>query len=181
MFQGYKCAFGQTSAAQSHLANNGVGVGDVFLFFGLFAELNGRGRHHRIFGFLQVEEVLHLGANPTLEDQPHGFENRHPHTIGKWNPNNTIYLGPGTVATASRKELRLSSVGDRVSLWNVPSWLKKTGLTYHSRQSRWGDDDSLQVVGRGQEFITDITGNCEANAWLNKTLERIRGDESENT
>jgi hypothetical protein len=38
MFEQGRCAFGQTGAAQAHLANNAVGVGDVFLFFGLFAE-----------------------------------------------------------------------------------------------------------------------------------------------
>ena len=38
MFENGRCAFGQIAAAQSHLANNGVSVGDVFLFFGLFSE-----------------------------------------------------------------------------------------------------------------------------------------------
>ena len=32
------CAFGQSGAAQGHLANNGVEPGDAFLFFGLFAD-----------------------------------------------------------------------------------------------------------------------------------------------
>lgn len=178
MFQANKCAFGQTAAAQSHLANNGVGVGDVFLFFGLFSDLSGKDRHHRIFGYLQVEEVMHLGASPTLADQPSGFEKRHPHTIGEWNPNNTIYLGPGAVTTSSEKSLRLTRIGDRVSLWRVPSWLRKAGLSYHGKQSRWSNDDTLQVVGRGQEFVSDITGNIEANVWLDKILSEIRGVES---
>ncbi len=30
------CLFGQTGAAQTHLERQGVGVGDVFVFFGLF-------------------------------------------------------------------------------------------------------------------------------------------------
>lgn len=178
MFQGNKCAFGQTAAAQSHLANNCVGVGDVFLFFGLFSDLSGKDRHHRIFGYLQVEEVVQVGASPTSADQPRGFENTHPHTIGEWNPNNTIYLGSGTTATTSENSLRLSRIGDNVSIWKVPSWLKRAGLSYHGKQSRWGDDDTLQVVGRGQEFVTDVTGNMEANAWLNKILKEIRGDVS---
>jgi hypothetical protein len=48
MFFDGRWAFGQVGAAQSHLERNGVGVGDVFLFFGLFASLDGRDRHHRI-------------------------------------------------------------------------------------------------------------------------------------
>jgi hypothetical protein len=33
---GWRPLFGQDGAAQSHLANQGVGVGDLFLFFGWF-------------------------------------------------------------------------------------------------------------------------------------------------
>ena len=33
---GWRPIFGQASAAQSHLASNGVGPGDLFLFFGWF-------------------------------------------------------------------------------------------------------------------------------------------------
>ena len=173
LFQEDKCAFGQTSAAQGHLTNNNVGVGDVFLFFGLFSDLDGTDRHHRIFGYLRVEEVLTLGANPKVEDQPNGFEIRHPHTIGVWNLNNTIYLGPGQTATTSDSELRLSVAGNRVSNWRIPSWLKNTGLTYHGRRDRWGDDNTLRVVPRGQEFIADITGNYDAYGWLEKILSII--------
>ena len=174
MFQRDKCAFGQSGAAQSHLANNGVGVSDVFLFFGLFSELNGKNRHHRLFGFLRIEEVVQVGANPTSADQPSGFVTRHPHTIGLWNPNNTIYVGSGQVAETCERELRLSRSCDQVSLWKVPAWLRAAGLTYHGRENRWFDDETLQVVSRGQEFITDITGNLEANAWLDGILNRIR-------
>jgi Nucleotide modification associated domain 3 len=63
-------AFGQTGAAQSHLERNGVGVGDVFLFFGLFASRDGRDRHHRIFGYLQVDEVRRLGCRASKSDNP---------------------------------------------------------------------------------------------------------------
>ena len=33
---GWRPIFGQTGPAQGHLRNNGVGLGDLFLFFGLF-------------------------------------------------------------------------------------------------------------------------------------------------
>ena len=88
MFSNGRWAFGQTGAAQSHLERNGVGVGDVFLFFGLFASLDGRDRHHRIFGYLEIDEVRRLGGRPSKSDNPKGFLRRHPHTIGEWNENN---------------------------------------------------------------------------------------------
>lgn len=173
MFLEGRCAFGQTGIAQGHLSRNNVGVGDIFLFFGLFSELDGKDRHHRIFGLLQVEEVLHLGANPKLIDQPMGFKNRHPHTIGKWEPNNTIYLGRGRTATTSDSDLRLSIPGHKVSNWRVPSWLRKAKLTYHRKRDRWGEDDTLQIVPRGQEFVSEITGNSEAHEWLEMVSTKI--------
>jgi hypothetical protein len=42
MFYGGRCAFGQTGISQYHLENNNVKEGDVFLFFGLFAELGSK-------------------------------------------------------------------------------------------------------------------------------------------
>ena len=56
------CIFGQHSAAQTHLEGRGVGLGDVFLFFGLFAEEETREPHHRIFGYLKVEEITRLAV-----------------------------------------------------------------------------------------------------------------------
>jgi hypothetical protein len=157
---------GQTGTAQAHLHSNGVTVGDVFLFFGLFAAADGRDRHHRIFGHLEVQSVNALGAQPDASDQPSGFSRRHPHTVGEWNPNNTIYIGHGSVATAAPSCLRLSIPGERVSRWRVPHWLRAAGLTYHGRSDRWFDDATLTVVGRGQEFISDISKTPEAAAWL---------------
>jgi hypothetical protein len=154
MFEHGHCALGQTGAAQAHLHSSAVTVGDVFLFFGLFADANGRDRHHRIFGYLEVQSVNALGAEPDESDQPSGFSKRHPRTIGEWNRNNTIYIGRGCVATTAPSCLRLSIPGERISRWRVPLWLRAAGLTYHGRSDRWLSDGTLTVVGRGQEFST---------------------------
>lgn len=149
-------------------------VGDVFLFFGLFADPDGRDRHHRIFGYLEIQGVHALGAAPDASDPPSGFSNRHPHTLGAWKPNNTIYVGRGGVAAAAPACLRLSIPGERVSLWRVPHWLRTAGLTYHSRADRWLDDTTLAVVGRGQEFVSDISKTPAATAWLEDIKAAIR-------
>jgi hypothetical protein len=174
MFEGERCALGQTGAAQAHLHRNFVTVGDVFLFFGLFADVGGRDRHHRIFGYLEVEKVIALGAKPDATDQPSGFTKRHPHTIGEWNQNNTIYIGRGCVATTVPSCLRLSIPGSQVSRWRVPHWLRAAGLTYHSRSERWFDDATLTVVGRGQEFVSDISKTPAAAEWLEDVKAAIR-------
>ena len=175
MFENGRCAFGQTAAAQGHLANHDIGVGDIFLFFGLFAGLDGSDRHHRLFGYLQVEELMPLGANPGVADQPDGFSLRHPHTLGKWNANNTIYVGPGKVANMATDALRLSRPNNPVTHWRVPPWLREAGLTYHDKKARWKAPDSLTIVGRGQEFISDISGRKDALEWLDEIVSAING------
>ena len=173
MFESGRCAFGQTGAAQSHLANQGVGIGDVFLFFGLFSRPDGGDRHHRIFGYLDVTHVTKPGPTPTPSDQPIGFRRRHAHTIGTWNENNTIYSGPGDTAAADHPGLRLSLPDGPVSHWAVPSWLRDTGLTYHRNPNRWESNGILRSVARGQEFVADITGSPEAARWLRSVLATI--------
>ncbi|MDE0064667.1 MAG: hypothetical protein OXP09_05440 [Gammaproteobacteria bacterium] len=173
MFENGRCAFGQIAAAQSHLANNGVSVGDVFLFFGLFSELDGSDRHHRIFGFLRVEERFLLGVDPGPAAQPSGFAIRHPHTIGRWPRNNCLYVGRGLKAATATDDLRLSRPGGPVSRWRVPGWLRRVGLTYHGRSDRWQGGDSLRTVGRGQEFVADISRHDEARTWLEDVIDLI--------
>ena len=172
MFEEGRCAFGQTGAAQGHLANNGVGVGDVFLFFGLFAEPDRRDPHHRIFGYLEVEEVANPGADPDRSSQPRGFARRHPHTIGTWNANNTIYSGPGVTASTDAPGLRLSRPTGPVSHWSVPPWLREARLTYHRDPARWHANGTLHAVARGQEFIADAS-SAGAAAWLRRILATI--------
>jgi hypothetical protein len=173
MFHDGRWAFGQTGASQSHLTRHGVDAGDIFLFFGLFAEENGRDRHHRIFGSLLVEEVRALGSHPREDQQPPGFPRRHPHTIGEWNDNNTLYLGSGFKAASAHDRLRLTKPGEQVSRWIVPTWLRSVGLSYHQKAERWPSEDELQLVGRGQEFVADIRDEPEPRAWLQNVVDLI--------
>ena len=173
MFENGRCAFGQTGAAQGHLKNNNVGIDDTFLFFGLFSQPDGSDPHHRIFGYLAVDRVIKLGANPKETDQPCGFTHQHPHTLGEWNKNNTIYVGPGYTAVSDVSELRLTVPGGPLTRWNVPSWLQGTGLTYHGKQERWNRDGTLTAVSKGQEFVADISECEEAKQWLKHTVQMI--------
>lgn len=176
VFLNGRWAFGQTGAAQSHLERNGVGVGDVFLFFGLFASSDGRDRHHRIFGYLEVEEVRRLGSRPYESDSPEGFLRQHPHTIGEWNENNTLYLGPGAKSRSAHPCLRLTKPDSLVSVWNVPTWLKAAGLTYHSNPIRWPSDKELHVASRGQEFVSNIGTEATPMEWLRTVQAAIETD-----
>ena len=173
MFTGEECFFGQCGAAQSHLQNQGVGIGDVFLFFGLFNDEITRERHHRIFGYLRIAEILLLGRNvvsyPCLALLPRA----HPHSIGERAANNTVYRGHGSTARHAGDGLRLTQPGGPLRHWIVPSWLQSKGLTFHGSQDRWFANNRLEIVSRGQEFVADIGDDAEPRQWLDKVVESI--------
>lgn len=102
---GWRPAFGQCDAAQTHLANQGVGVGDLFLFFGLFREVEEREEKkgglrfrykpgaapiHCLWGWMRVGEVIDLDAR--LDEARARFP-PHPHLVAraKGFARNTLY------------------------------------------------------------------------------------------
>jgi Nucleotide modification associated domain 3 len=173
MFWEGKCALGQTSTSQSHLEKRQVGIGDVFLFFGLFEDLGSNDRHHRIFSYLRVEKVQRIGCHPS-GDEAGSTPRKHPHTIGRWDAKNTIYLGHGRKAKKADKLLRLTKDGGGpVSHWRIPQWLRETELTYHRQDERWSEKGALHVVGRGQEFVADIGERPEPKEWLDRMIAAI--------
>jgi len=134
------------------------------VFFGLFADAATGERHHRIFGHMRV--ACH-GAPETVRGSPDWREppRAHPHLAGSWNHTNTIYHGPGTVARNASPALRLTRAGGPLNRWTIPSWLRRTGLTYHDRPERWIDGE-LDSARRGQEFVAQVGDDAEARAWL---------------
>lgn len=173
MFIAGRCAFGQCGAAQSHLMNQGVGAGDVFLFFGLFTDPLTGERHHRIYGYLRVERVIPLAECDDLAALIGPLPRPHPHTLGEWNANNTLYHGAGGTACADHAELRLTAPGEPLRRWRIPVWLCETGLSYHRNADRWFAPGRLEIVARGQEFVTDIGDRDEPRRWLEKIIGAI--------
>ena len=175
MFWDDRCAFGQTSGAQGILEKQEVGEGDVFLFFGLFNELCSDDRHHRIFGYLEIENVLPIGCHPTGKEVP-GPSRQHPHTIAKWDngkewqKNNTIYTGRGRKARKASDILRLTKSGCRASFWSILECLREARLP--QRTWRWCEDGTRQVIV-GQEFVADVGDLPEPKRWLNKIIAAI--------
>lgn len=171
---GWRASLGQAGAAAGHLRNQGVGPGDLFLFWGLFrqAERSRHGRfgwapgsmpYHAAFGYLTVGQVV----NPQLGDPPDWLAS-HPHVRNPDRPNNVIFVaadpGPDGIGGAGtfRRPLTLSAPGSRPSEWLLPASLHPsmcgTAPTYHSTASRWqldGESTWLQTVGRGQEFVVN--------------------------
>ena len=137
-------AFGQTGAAQGHLMKHGLGVGDVFLFYGWFRQVavtNGRYRFargapdlHVIFGWLQVENGWRLDRSRTelLARYP-GLEN-HPHLANKTDypesPGslNTLYVGADRLTLDGMPEIACKGAG-RFATASPARTLTKPGCT----------------------------------------------------
>ena len=189
--RGWRGALGQVSTAQTHLANHRVAPGDLFLFWGLFraaSRSGGGGRwqftgptEHRIFGWLQIDEILAVGEDPTPALKKHPWLASHPHLATGWNKNNTVYVARDELAIPTvraslpgfglfRTGVRLTAAtSPQPSTWTAPAWLNPltggTGLTYHPRE-RWSADNTLRAAARGQEFIADLGECTEALDWL---------------
>lgn len=166
---GSTCAFGQCGAAQTHLERQGVGLGDVFVFFGLFAEEETGEPHHRIFGYLRVEEIVPLaGGAPDW-----ALKIAHPHALEMHHKNDVIWRGVGRKAARASDALRLTVPDGPPSLWQRPAWLKRGGLSYHDRSDRWLRGGILRSVARGQEFVADIGRRRGPREWLEHVIGEI--------
>ncbi|WP_379554351.1 hypothetical protein [Qipengyuania sp. DGS5-3] len=165
-----RCHFGQCGAAQTHLVNQGVGIGDVFVFFGLFREEGSGEPHHRIFGYLEIAEIIDL----TRGAPQHLLDSAHPHALAMHHGNDVVYSGPGATANRASEALRLTVPDGPPSLWNRPDWLKRGGLSYHDRADRWIRGGKLRSVARGQEFVADIGRRSAPREWLDQIIAEIR-------
>lgn len=166
-----RCVFGQVGAAQTHLERQGVGLGDVFVFFGLFAEEQTGELHHRIFGYLRVEAMHALRDGPPADM----VALAHPHALGMHGSNDVIWSGEGRTAARASDALRLTVPGSPPSLWRRPEWLRRGGLSYHDRSDRWLRCGKLRSVARGQEFVADIGRRTAPRQWLERVIAEIKG------
>lgn len=190
---GWRPVFGQTGAAASHLRDQGVGPGDLFLFFAWFreAERNEKGAlrygkkapdQHIFYGYLEVGEVIDLSQEATPE-----WAEYHPHHVfrDRFDPQgNVLYVSakrssywpdkPGAGLFDWKPERVLSCEGENRSVWRLPNAFFRKGmcrLTYHEKRQgkairgTAGKWRQVQSVARGQEFVCDI--NKGVREWLN--------------
>ncbi len=195
---GWRALFGQAGAAQGHLQAQGVGEGDLFLFYGWFRQVEwaeGSYRYvaaapdvHLLYGWLQVGQVLPADDR----DAAPAWARYHPHFhYSHARINNVVYVAaerlhlPGCAADLPgagmferfHPSLCLTAPGHSRSIWQLPSWFNPAGrrsaLSYHGRPERWtpqGEHVLLECVGRGQEFVLNCDDYPEAFAWLASTL-----------
>lgn len=172
----WKPAFGQWGTPQKVLENQGVGVGDLFLFFGRFRQTerdsNGKLKYtpktpdlHIIYGYLQVGAVVMDKA----EIQQYDW---HPHA-GLDGDNNTLYIPrkklswneniQGCGVFSFDKRLVLTTEGMTSSCWQLPKLPAFSGedkpKISGSHKEPWRIDPAhgeyYRAMDIGQEFVIE--------------------------
>lgn len=168
------CVFGQCGGPLTHLLTTcKVRPGDVFLFFGWFGG-DGWPNHHRIFGYLRVEEVVRLAqADAATAARFRAVD--HPHALGfhHGSRNDVLFVGRGAKARHASASLCLTEPGQSRTRWLVPEWLQEVGLSCHGNAWRWPSAGRLISVAQGQEFVADIGERAEPRRWLEETIAEI--------
>ena len=172
--------FGQINASQTHLDNEGVEAGDIFLFFGTFRQTqyeNGSLRFipddkekHIIFGYLQIGNILRVNQKTKCPS----WMDCHPHTSfdRRKAGNNTIYITretlswdskrPGANSFSFHKNLVLSRKGYSKSRWDLDDMFKEVKISYHTAKN-W-KKGYFQSAHKGQEFV--IRCNKRIECWI---------------
>ena len=197
---GWQPLFGQSGAAQSHLDNQGVQIGDLFLFFGLFQKIEqisgrwcfvkGTPRQHILWGWLQIGEI-HKVDDLAKDELPWSRYHPHRHPSRERDSTDTLYVasyglhldgestaqGAGCFLKSHERLVLTNPNGSGVTDWRLPRWFYpdngKPPLTYHPKLDRWRHDDRytyLQSASRGQEFVLDLDQYPGVTDWLMESI-----------
>ena len=156
-------AFGQCGVSAKHLDKLGVGVGDVFLFYGMFQPTEYRPDgaltyrkkapvQHIIYSYLRVGEVL---KDPAKIKECYPW---HPHAKGNFRTDDRLYLPADYGVFSYDEKLLLSKPGQpNRRLWSLPAFFAEDGISV----SWQGENRPILIDGRaelnsacrGQEFV----------------------------
>ncbi len=198
--RGWRPLFGQSGAAQGHLENQNVCIGDLFLFFGLFQKIEKTSggwcfvkdapRRHILWGWLQIGKIRKVDEL-AKDELPWSRYHPHRHPSRGRNPTNTLYIaseelrlgnrsiapGAGCFPKFHERLVLTNPDGSGVTDWRLPRSFYpdngKSPLTYHPKPDRWKPDEEyayLQSVGRGQEFVLDLDQYPSVTDWLVQSI-----------
>ena len=177
----WKPIFGQCDAAETHLENQGIKEGDIFLFFGWFKQTiekngvlsfqTGAQDVHAIYGYLQIGEIIKV---PDVEKY---FW--HPHSDYLFG-NNTMYVAseklvingrdlglPGAGTLKYSPDLVLTYPGMPRTKWKLPEFFKEVPISYHTKES-FKPEGYFQSAHKGQEFV--VGESDKVTEWIKKII-----------
>lgn len=198
--------FGQASIAEKHLENQGVEVGDLFMFFGWFREteeVDGAIKYkrggkdiHALYGYLQIGSIVHGPAC--------GRYSWHPHAKSV-SLDNTMYIAsekliidgkdtelPGYGVFKFSEKVQLTMPGQSRSRWLLPACFKNVTISMHDKDC-FKKEGYFQSVGRGQEFVVSegkritnwaykiIRENIDMSNYINQIPETTAKEEKAKT
>lgn len=183
--------FGQVGRAQTHLENNQIGIGDVFLFFGWFRRAeynNGKFRYikekdypkgfHAIYSYLQINKIFKPNLEKTpkwLDYQPHiKCKNRDNYNYD----NNTVYVASetfiypkrfnknGSISFTFSEDLILTKKGQpNRTLWELPIELHPSrGVTLsYNPSDKWIIENNKAILKSASKGQEFIFSDTGAN------------------
>ena len=191
---GWKGALGQAGSAAGHLRKQSMSIGDLFLFFGRFAHVGGRGLRgqksfHAIFGYLQVGQMVDIGAG----EQPPPWLDGHPHLTHEsqtvYKRHNMVFLArhrldfapdcPGWGVFHYDDALRMTPNDcDGLVWWELPDCFgPEAGATVsYLPASCWHPPEArrvrVEVIGNKQELV--CKGNDAIAFWAKELVATSR-------
>jgi Nucleotide modification associated domain 3 len=173
--------FGQQGSALSHLQNQNIEEGDIFLFFGSFRSTHYSHKlrferdyeRHIIFGYLIIGKILdpQFEQNSIFREHPH-FQNNDIYT-----PLNRVYIANSDAdfgVFKYRNDLVLTKKGFPKSIWELPMIFHPDSGTTISRHSdknfeKRGDTLLFTSQNIGQDFV--VSGGDEIESWARAIIE----------
>lgn len=169
-------AFGQSGSASSHLLNNGLQPGDVFLFFGTFKKTilennkitydSGMYEIHTIWGYMIVDDIIHVNKIEDVVKKYTGIKT-HLHFINKENEekngNNIIICGKNFGTFDYEDKYRLTKLGYSKTIWELPDFFRGADISYCNKVENPSRFKSAEI---GQEFVVTNFDELKMKNWL---------------
>ena len=167
----WKPSLGQVGAALTHLENQKIEIGDIFLFYGWFrnAVLNEQGQYryikgstnrHVIFGYLQIGEILDVGNDGVTALAKFPWLEKHPHVVGNNWGRNKIFIARESLELpfiTSKKTIAGGGTFNKVSSHRT---LTKSGQV---NRSLW----ALPKFFSPKNELAKLTYNVNPDKWSN--------------
>jgi hypothetical protein len=170
-----RLALGQANNAESHLRKQGVDVGDIFLFYGWFRQiekLEGRWQYsprspdiHLIWSWMEIGEKLDARSNKSRDDAIFNCPSlkAHPHltsSLGQaYLPVNSVYVSEKSALLKNLKSRCLTDCANYRgrSTWRLPAYFNQPqAFSFLKNFTADGDEVIITFKGYGQEFVLDL-------------------------